>query len=419
VPRSGWFRKQQAMLDTGGTAADKSDGSRKGRRGLALTAGSAAIVLAAGVGVVAFASPGSHASPTTAAQEAAAAAKDQPAAPLQELSVSPTAGTKGVNGTDPITVQFSAPLAANSPMPALSPQITGSWQVEGDTAVFTPAVGWPESTKVTVKIPGGSSGMISVDGASAGAGGLLASSVTESFTTGSYSTLRLQQLLSQLGYLPLSWTQTSGTAISSSDAKAELAAAYDAPSGSFSWNGDYPSELRNQWSAGSDNILDVGAVRAFESVIGVTMDGVAGQQVWSDLLSAVGQGKDNPNGYTYALASQYSPEELTIWHDGKVVLKTAANTGIPASPTVDGTFPVYLKYYFSYMKGTNPDGSKYDDPVYYANYFNGGDAVHQFDRYSYGFYQSLGCVELPWDAAKTAYRYLSYGSLVTVMGPVA
>jgi peptidoglycan hydrolase-like protein with peptidoglycan-binding domain len=419
VPRSGWFRKQQTLLDTGGTAADKPDGSRKGRRGLALTAGSAAIVLAAGVGVVAFGSPGSHASPTTVAQEAAAAAKDPPAAPLQELSVSPAADTKGVNGTDPITVQFSAPLAANSPMPTLSPQINGSWQVEGDTAVFTPAVGWPESTKVTVKIPSGSSGMISVDGASAGAGGLLASSVTESFTTGSYSTLRLQQLLSQLGYLPLSWTQTSGTAISSSDAKAELAAAYEAPSGSFSWNGDYPSELTNQWSAGSGNMLDVGAVRAFESVTGLTMDGVVGRQVWSDLLRAVGQGKDNPNGYTYALASQYSPETLTIWHDGKVVLKTPANTGIPASPTVDGTFPVYLKYYFSYMKGTNPDGSKYDDPVYYASYFNGGDAVHQFDRYSYGFYQSLGCVELPWDAAKTAYGYLSYGSLVTVMGPVA
>ena len=45
---------------------------------------------------------------------------------------------------------------------------------------------------------------------------------------------------------------------------------------------------------------------------------------------------------------------------------------------MDGTFPVYLKYYFTYMDGTNPDGSKYHDPVYYANYFNGGDAVHEF-----------------------------------------
>jgi hypothetical protein len=421
VSRSGWFRKRQPMLDADGTAAAKPGGSRlKGRRGLALTATSAAMVLAAGVGVVAFASPGSHAAPVTPAQAAAAAKRDAPAAPLNMLSATPSAGAKGVNGALPIKVQFSAPLAANTPMPQLSPHITGSWQVEGDTAVFTPAVGYSENTKVTLKIPGGTSGMVSVGGASAGSGGQLASGTTVTWTTGSFSTLRLQELLSQLGYLPLTWTQKPKTAaISPSNANAELFAAYQAPAGTFSWKSGYPSNLTSQWKAGSGNILDVGAVRAFESVTGLTMDGSAGHTVWSDLFKAVANGKDNPNGYTYALASQHSPETITIWHNGRVVLKSLVNTGIPASPTVDGTFPVYLKFYFSYMKGTNPDGSQYDDPVYYANYFNGGDAVHQFDRYSYGFYQSLGCVELPWDAAKVAYGYLSYGSLVTVTGPVA
>jgi hypothetical protein len=304
-------------------------------------------------------------------------------------------------------------------MPQLSPSIAGQWQVEGDSAVFTPAVGYFQDTKVTVKIPGGQAGMISVGGRSAGAGGLLGSDVTESFTTGSFSTLRLQELLSQLGYLPFTWTAKSGAVISPKNANAELAAAYHAPAGTFSWNGDYPSDLTDQWSAGSANILDTGAIRAFESVQNLTMDGYAGQTVWSDLLTAVAKGKDNPNGYTYALANQHYPESLTLWHNGRVVLTTPVNTGIPGRSTVDGTFPVYLKYYFTYMDGTNPDGSKYHDPVYYANYFNGGDAVHEFQRYSYGFYQSLGCVELPWDAAKTAYGYLSYGSLVTVTGPVA
>jgi hypothetical protein len=37
-----------------------------------------------------------------------------------------------------------------------------------------------------------------------GHAGQEASTVT--FTTGKYSTLRLQQLLAQLGYLPLTWT---------------------------------------------------------------------------------------------------------------------------------------------------------------------------------------------------------------------
>jgi peptidoglycan hydrolase-like protein with peptidoglycan-binding domain len=421
VSRSGWFRKQQPMLGTDGTAEEKPSGSRwKGRRGLVLTAGSAAMVLAAGIAIVAFASPGSHAAPVSPAQAAAATQHDQPADALQVLSVTPAAGAKAVNGADPIRVQFSAPLAASTPMPTLSPHIAGSWQVEGDTAVFTPAVGYFQDSKVKLTIPGGPNGMISVDGASVGAGGLLASTVTESFTTGSFSTLRLQELLSQLGYLPLTWTQEAKTAaVDPADTKAELAAAYQAPAGTFAWNSGYPSALTGQWKAGSANILDVGAVRAFESVTGLTMDGIAGHSVWSDLFKALANGKHNPNGYTYALASQYSPETITIWHNGHVVLRSLVNTGIPASPTVDGTFPVYLKFYFTYMKGTNPDGTPYDDPVYYANYFNGGDAVHQFPRASYGWYQSLGCVELPWDAARTAYGYLSYGSLVTVTGPVA
>jgi peptidoglycan hydrolase-like protein with peptidoglycan-binding domain len=394
------------------------DGKRMGR-GRVLTASGAALVIVAGVVFVVFASPGSHAASVADARPAAATGPVQPAVALQVMSVTPAAGAHNVNGTAPIRVQFSSPLAANTPMPRLSPWIAGNWQVQGDTAVFTPATGWSQNTRVTLKVPGGASGMVSVDGARVGSGGLLASGVSQSFTTGSYSTLRLQQLLAQLGYLPFTWTPQAETVISPSNANAELSAAYQPPAGTFNWAGSYPSYLKNQWTAGSGNVLDVGAVRAFESVHGLTMDGYAGNAVWSDLLTAVAKGQHNPNGYTYALASQNSPETITIWHNGGVVLKSLVNTGIPASPTVDGTFPVYLKFYFTYMKGTNPDGSKYDDPVYYANYFNGGDAVHQFDRYSYGFYQSLGCVELPWDAAKTAYGYLSYGSLVTVTGPVA
>ena len=129
------------------------------------------MVLVAGVAIVAFASPGSHAAPVSAAQAAAEAQQDQPAVALQVLSVTPAAGAKGVNGADPIRVQFSAPLAANTPMPTLSPHIAGSWQVEGDTAVFTPAVGYSQNSKVKLTIPGGPNGMISVDGASAGSGG--------------------------------------------------------------------------------------------------------------------------------------------------------------------------------------------------------------------------------------------------------
>jgi lipoprotein-anchoring transpeptidase ErfK/SrfK len=99
-----------------------------------------------------------------------------------------------------------------------------------------------------------------------------------------------------------------------------------------------------------------------------------------------------------------------------VVFRSLANTGIPVSPTVDGTFPVYERFRYQIMSGTNPDGSHYADPVSFVSYFNGGDAVHYFPRGSYGSQQSLGCVELPYNAAEHAYPFLTYGSLVTVTG---
>ena len=67
------------------------------------------------------------------------------------------------------------------------------------------------------------------------------------------------------------------------------------------------------------------------------------------------------------------------------------------------------------MKGVNPDGSHYSDPgVPWVSYFHGGDALHGFVRGSYGWPQSLGCVEMPPSNAATVYPYTPIGTLVTV-----
>ena len=417
MPRSGWFRKRQPMLAADGTTAGKPGGSRwKGRRGAALTAGGAAMVLAAGVAIITFASPGSHAAPVPAAKAAAAASRAGRPAPGTIGHARGWREGRQRRGPDPRAVLRAA--GRRHPHAGALPHIAGSWQVEGDTAVFTPASGYFQNTHVTLKIPGGPNGMISAGRASAGAGGLLVSSVTQSFTTGSFTTLGLQQLLSQLGYLPLTWTPKLQGRHQPQQRQRRAFRGVPAARGDV--------QLDRRLPAGPEGSVEVrlgqharrrrGA--GLQSVAGLTMDGYAGHTVWSDLLSAVANSKHNPNGYTYALASQALPETIKIWHNGRLVLQSAANTGIPASPTADGTFPVYLRYYFQIMQGTNPDGSQYADPVYYVSYFNGGDAVHYFSRGGYGYNQSLGCVELPWDAAKKAYPYLTYGSLVTVIGPV-
>jgi peptidoglycan hydrolase-like protein with peptidoglycan-binding domain len=343
------------------------------------------------------------------------------AKPLQVMSVTPGNGAGAVNGQDPVQVVFSAALAQSSPLPTFSPEVPGSWHAVGGTMVFTPTTPFQPATRETMSVPAGPSGVRSASG------GLLAKPRTVQFQTAGWSTLRLEQLLSQLGYLPLTWTAGGGSAAgptlhagSASPAPLsyaeQLADVYSPPAGTFSWQPGYPSALTGQWAQGASSTILTGALMAFQAVHGLTMDGVAGGATWQAVLDAALKGQDNPNGYTYAYASKASPETLTIYHDGRVVMHVLANTGIAVAPTADGTYPVYLRYRNQIMKGTNPDGTKYADPVQFVAYFNGGDAVHYFPRYSFGYPQSLGCVELSLGDAAQAWPYLTYGSLVTVAG---
>jgi peptidoglycan hydrolase-like protein with peptidoglycan-binding domain len=356
------------------------------------------------------------------------AASAQRIAPLHVLSVTPAGGSHGANGAAPIKVTFNQALAPNTPLPVLSPNVQGSWTVSGDSITFQPHAGFQSGTHVTLTIPGGENGMQAAGLATAGTTataqadeGLLASTDTVSFTTGSFSTLRLQELLVQLGYLPLTFDPASPAApgTADADANAQLSAAYDPPAGSFTFKPGYPSQLTSQWVTGKSNILDTGAIMAFQSDNGLAMDGVAGPQVWSHLFTALAEGKTNPNGYTYSLADQHSPETLRVWHNGKLIETTPVNTGVPGAGTADGTFPVFSRFQVTQMRGTDVDGTKYNDTVHWVSYFNGGDALHYYPRPGYGYYQSNGCVEMQLSPAEYIWKYTTYGSLVTVTGPVA
>jgi peptidoglycan hydrolase-like protein with peptidoglycan-binding domain len=349
---------------------------------------------AAGIVIAAQLGGRAHAVPTvkTAATGPAAAA------PLRVVSVSPAGGARDVNGAGTITVTYNQPLPAGAALPVLSPAVAGSWRRSGDAVIFRPAAGYAPGTHVTVTAAAARTGANSA----------------ASFTTGQYRTVRLQQILAQLGYLPLTWTPAAGAAVPGGKEAAQLSAAYAPPAGAFRWQQGYPAALRSFWAQGTANTLDQGAITGFEADHGLPPDGAAGPAVWQALLTAAAAGQRNTHGYSYAIARQQQPETLTIWHDGRQVFSSPANTGIAASPTGIGTFPVYEKLPFQVMQGINPDGTHYSDPVEWVSYFDGGDAVHYFDRASYGWQQSLGCVELPYTAAEQAYPYLPYGTLVTV-----
>jgi lipoprotein-anchoring transpeptidase ErfK/SrfK len=175
------------------------------------------------------------------------------------------------------------------------------------------------------------------------------------------------------------------------------------------------------WSEGYENVVTKAGVMDFENQNELTVDGLAGAHVWSALLADVAAGKVDAHPYTYVLVSKQLPETLTLYENGNPVLQNIrVNTGAPGADTTDGTYPVFEHVVSSRMKGTNPDGSTYDDPaVPWASYFNGGDALHGFVRATYGSPQSNGCVEMPIATAAQVWPLSPIGTLVTVVGPAS
>jgi peptidoglycan hydrolase-like protein with peptidoglycan-binding domain len=326
------------------------------------------------------------------------------------MVASPAPGTQ-ISPTAAIHLTFSQPLAQllGSSLPQLSPSTPGSWrETDTHTLVFTPSgFGAPLGSELRVVLP-------RAVAVTQTAGSLAAASAQFAWTVPPGSTLRLQQLLAQAGYLPLDWTSASAPVAPT--AQLEAAAAVAPPSGAFTWRYLHtPRELRALWNPASPNQITRGAVMTFEHTHGLAVDGLAGPMVWRALMTDALTGRRSHAGYSYVYVHRKVPQLLTLWSNGHTVLTSPGNTGVPAAPTVLGTFPVFEHIPVGVMSGTNPDGSHYHDPgIRFISYFNGGDAIHAFNRASFGTPQSLGCVELPLAAAAKVWPYTPIGTLVTV-----
>ncbi len=405
-------------------------GSAAARRRLGWTVGGAALALVLALGAVelvgrradAIANRAARGAHTTGIAGRAAAAAgtqkaDDPPAPLEVVEESPTPGTTGVSPHATLAVRFSVPVAASSAMPRLTPDLAGAWTGAGSrTLVFHPAQRLVPDQRVRVVIPAGSGGI-------RGSGGQrLKRPSSFDFAVAGVPVLRLQQLLAELGYLPVAFdpagtaTTTSPAVALGAEARSPSSVSLEARPGRFVWRfAHIPAQLAAQWSPGAWNTVTEGAVMAFESDHGLGVDGIAGPLVWGDLLDAVAQRNTTTRPYDYLIVTETEPETLYVWRDGAVIYSSLANTGVPGAQTPLGTWPVYLRYLATTMQGTNPNGTTYDDPgVPYVAYFNGSDAVHGFVRASYGFPQSDGCVELPVADASAVFPTDPYGTLVTV-----
>jgi peptidoglycan hydrolase-like protein with peptidoglycan-binding domain len=360
--------------------------------------------------------------PATGATEVAAAARpwESVGSPTQVSwfppSHSPVMATLPASGTQispsgPIYLTFSKPVSETlgEARPRLSPDIPGHWhEANSHTIVFTPSgFGAALGSQVRLELP-------HAVAVTSGTGNGLRTTSQVEWTVPSGSTLRLQQLLADAGYLPVDWHPSGAPVAPTPSAQAQ--AAVDPPRGSFSWRyPNTPRQLQAMWAPGQAGEITRGAVMKFENNNNLTVDGIAGATVWHTLLDDALAGKRLHEPYSYVYVHREVPETATLWSAGRTILTSAANTGISGAETELGTFPVFEHIPEGTMSGTNPDGSHYEDPgIKWISYFNGGDALHNFDRASFGSPQSLGCVELPLEAAAEIWPHTPIGTLVTI-----
>jgi peptidoglycan hydrolase-like protein with peptidoglycan-binding domain len=330
-----------------------------------------------------------------------------PARPFPQVLAAPAPG--GIMGPKrQLTLTFSSPVAdvLGSSRPTVSPALPGGWRLlDAHTLAFRPrGLGFPLGTHVEVELPRAAH-LAREPGT--------ALTRTLSWQVPAGETLRLQQLLANLGYLPLDWQPVVAVPRS---VGTELVAARSPPAGHFRWRFRHtPRPLRRLWRPGQANAITRGAVMMFQHTHHLTVDAIPGPALWRALMADAVAGKHRTAGYSYVFVHRKLPQSLNLWHNGRVILKSPGNTGVPAAPTALGTFAVFEHVPVGTMAGTNPDGSHYNDPgIRYISYFHGGEAIHAFNRSSFGTPQSLGCVELPLKAARKVWPYTPVGTLVTV-----
>ena len=104
-----------------------------------------------------------------------------------------------------------------------------------------------------------------------------------------------------------------------------------------------------------------------------------------------------------------STQTLVAYVGQEAVFRTNVSTGTSRTPTVVGTFHVYVKY-----ESTRMQGPGYDLPnVPHVMYFYQGYGLHgTYWHNNFGTPMSHGCVNLSVDDARWLYNWASVGTKV-------
>lgn len=123
--------------------------------------------------------------------------------------------------------------------------------------------------------------------------------------------------------------------------------------------------------------------------------------------------------YDKNLLKSYIEVDITrqmvwLYYEGECILETACVTGTQElHDTPTGVYYLTYKTTNTYLRGYNDDGSRYSSFVNFWMPFNGGIGFHDamwrsnFGGTIYQYSGSHGCVNLPYESAKTIYNHIN------------
>jgi len=334
------------------------------------------------------------------------ASASAPAPPLPPTRLLALPSRRIADGTQPLRVLLSAPVAPGSPPPTLRPAVAGAWTAVGDSEVFTAVSTLEPCATYTLTVWANTL---------ATGHARLGRRRTIGLQVACPPIAAAQQALARLGYLGAVFRPMYSVQIPPGpETRREAAArAFRPPRGRLAPRPAHAPPV----VMGQLDETTRGALTVYQSAHGLEATGEPDYRTWASLLSAETAYRRDPKPYTWVSVSESEPETLEVHRGSHIALSSAANTGVAGAETPQGIFPIFARYVSTTMSGTDVDGTKYVVPdVPWVNYFNGGDAVHGYPRASYGSPQSNGCVELPIETAHVVFGMLEVGDIVDVTG---
>lgn len=106
-------------------------------------------------------------------------------------------------------------------------------------------------------------------------------------------------------------------------------------------------------------------------------------------------------------------QTLTAYEGNTPVFNVVVSTGTYATPTVVGSYPIYVKYTAADMSGGYGANAYYLADVPYVMYFHGGYGIHgTYWHNNFGTPMSRGCVNLTIPDAEWLFNWAPLGTVV-------